>query len=188
MADLVDLGLQGNCDLASGIVEAYFFKQSEVATITFDASTREVTGLAMSSTKEAYKVAFNEDEAQVNEDLLGGFGTGRNTVLNFTVFGQNGTIRTAIQGYDKTSCLAALVIYANGKRKLLGIDFDSTDSNDPYKWMPKQNGGGSTSGTVRDTGDIPTAKYTRNYTWYSRHEAPFVSSAFDLSVFITPVA
>ena len=178
-----------DCDKRTGVKEVYFFKTSEVDSITFDATSREATAIAMASTKQGYKVEIDDDESSFVSTMAGGFGSRTSTLLTVSIYKLNDTTREIVQSWDRNACLGAIVKLYNGSAILCGYDFDSEDSNDVYKPVKKLNASGSAnSGLVTDTGETATPKYLRGYQWTTNYEAPFVDAAFDYTTFTTPAA
>lgn len=188
MPDLSGLTYSLNCDKRTGIKEVYLFKTTEVATdgVTFDGTSREVTDITMATTKMGYKVEIDDDESSYTGTMVGGFGSRMTNLLNLSIYKLDDVTREIIQTWDRNACLGAIVRLYNGSDILLGMDFDSTDSNDVYKWVRKLNASGtSSSGLVTDTGETAVPKFLRGYQWTTNYEAPFVDSAFDYTTFTT---
>ncbi len=169
-------------------VDIYFFLQNENATITADATTREIDVITMNSTKEAVKVEANVDEALIDNPLNGGTGTYGTQTLTFSLDGLTSANKKALDYLDKNTGLCALVILSNGTRRLLGVDFDITDSNDNIYFVSKFNSGSDTSGTISDTSTTVTNRMQRTYTWNANNTAPFVDTSLSLSTLTTPAA
>lgn len=171
--------------------DIYFFLQSEAhasTPFTFDATTREVTAITMATGNQAYKVEANIEEGLIDNPLSGGTGTFGVQTLTFALDGLTSANKKALDTYDKNTGLCALVILANGTRRLLGIDFDTTDSNDNWYFVPKFNAGGDTSGTISDSSTTVTNRKQRTYTWNANNTAPYVSTSLDLSTLTTAAA
>ena len=189
MPNLQGLTYSVDCDKRTGIKEVYFFKTNEVASITFDATSREATAITMSSTKQAYKVEIDDDESSLVSTMAGGFGSRTSSLLTVSIYKFSDSVREIVQSWDRNACLGAVVKLYNGSAVLLGYDFDSEDTNDVYKPVKKLNASGSaSSGLVTDTGETATPKYIRGYQWTTNYEPAFVDAAFDYSTFTTPAA
>jgi hypothetical protein len=189
MPDLSGLTYSLDCDKRTGIKEVYIFKTTNVNTVTIDATSREITDITMTSTNQAYKIEIDDDESSYTGTMAGGYGTRVTSLLNLSIYKVNDSIRNIVQGWDKNACLAAIVVLYNGSAVCLGMDIDTDDSNDVYKWVKKLNASGTVgSGIVTDTGETATPKYLRGYQWTTNYEAPFVDSAFDYTTFTTVVA
>jgi len=189
MPDISGLTYSLDCDKRTGIKEVYLFKTTEVASVAIDGTSREVTAITMASTKQGYKVEIDDDESSYTGTMTGGYGTRIASLLNLSIYKVNDSIRNIVQAWDKNACLGAIVKLYNGSAVLLGMEIDTDDSNDVYKWVKKLNVSGTVgSGLVTDTGETATPKYLRGYQWTTNYEAPFVDAAFDYSTFTTPAA
>ena len=194
MADFTlsgDLSKQAQNHVQTGLnATLYFFLQSENASITFDASTREVDAITMSSGNEAYSFRANVDEALADFTMGGGSGTYGQQTLTFAIDGLTSENALKIEEYDKNTGLCALVVLANGKRLLFGVDFQKVDNSaDDYNWVAKFNSAGAnTSGTIADSSTTTTNRMQRTYIWNTNNSPVFVDTALSLSTLTTAAA
>lgn len=190
MADftIVDVAKQPQNSTQTGLTpNLYFFKQSENAAITFDATTREVDAITMSTGNEAYAVRANIDEALANHALAGGTSDYGVQTLTFNIDQLTSANLKALQPYDNSTGLCCLVVLANGERLLYGIDFDTTNVSDDFCWCSKFNAGENASGTRGDSTTTTINRMNRTYSWNGRPPV-FVDKALSLSTLTTAAA
>lgn len=188
MPDISGLTHTVNCNMSPGVKEAYFFKTTEVdGDPTTDGTSKEITDIAMLSTKQGYKVEFDDTEANYTTTQVGGFTNRAVSVLTFSILKLDAATREIVQGWDDAACLGCIVKLYNGEAVCLGYDYDSRVSPVTFKPVPKVKGAGTAmSGLPTDTGDTATAKRTRIYQWTSNNEPAQVASTFDYDTFTTP--
>lgn len=165
--------------------DIYFFLQSELSSFAFDATTREITAITMASGKEAYKVEVQTDEASLITSKTGGGGTYNTSTLKFAFNGLTSANKKISDLLEKNTGLFALVILANGTRRLLGIDFDTTQTGSDWYPVPKMNGGEETTGTIQEGSNVSAIKSTFEFSWSANNTPPFVSTSLDLDVLTT---
>lgn len=194
MADFTlsgDLGIQAQNYVQTGLnATLYFLLQSEVASISFDATTRTIDAITMTSTKEAYSFRANVDEALADFTMSAGTGTYGQQTLTFALDGLTAANALKIEEYDKNTGLCALVVLANGNRLLFGVDFQKVDnSSDDYNWVAKFNSAGAnTSGTISDSSTTATNRLQRTYIWNTNNTPVFVDADVSLATLTTPAA
>jgi len=189
MPDLIGLVKSFDCDQRTGVKEIYIGKYNEVASITFDASTREVATLVMSTGNKGYKIEVDEDETSLASTGNGSFGTRSTHLLQMSIYKVGKTVREIVQSMDLNSCMFAIVKYYNGKAFLVGCDLDSTNSDDPFDWRKKLNASSTeTSGIVTDTGETAVPKIIRGYQWTQDYALLEMASDFNYGIFTTVVS
>ena len=189
MPDLIGLVRAFDCDQRTGVKEVYIGKYGEVATITFDATTREVATLVMAVGKKGFKIEVDEDESSLNSTGTGSFGTRQATLLQISVYKVGKTVREIVQSMDVNACMFAIVKYYNGKSFLVGCDLNSMESSDPFDWRKKLNASSTTtSGLVTDTGETAVPKLVRGYQWTQDYAILEMAAAFDFGAFTTIVS
>lgn len=187
MAELQAFSHSVACDGRTGIKEIYIGKSTEVDTISFDATTREILAVTMKSGgKQGYKVEIDPEESNFDSPLLGGKGTRQTATLTLSIYQTGVSIREKVQSWDLSNCLFAIVRMQNGNDFLVGLSFDSTNANDPYQFVGKSNGGNDyMTGNIGDTGENATPKTMRTYSWVQDYAPVPVSTNFDYETFIT---
>lgn len=189
MPDISGLTYSLDCDKRTGIKEVYFFKTTEVASVTIDATSREVTDITMTSTKQGYKVEIDDDESSFAVSGVSSYGNRVTNTLTSSIYKVNDTVRNLVQDWRANACLGAIVKLYNGSAILCGMEIDTNDSNDVYKWVKKLNSSYEvSSGLVTDSGETATPKYLIGFQWTTNYDLPFVDSSFDYATFTTAAA
>jgi hypothetical protein len=168
------------CNMAPGVKSAYFFDKATITDIDFHATDRDITLITTSVAGSLKPVYFDNDNAVISSELVGGYGTKQTQTLTIENVGLSVTLRNTIAEWLKCTCLGVIVVLENGQRLMLALEFDSTVATDDYSFKPKKNAGSYNSGTALDTDK--TNKFITTFTFENMGNAPvLLAAATDLT-------